>query len=58
MDLPPPCTCDRPGGAHDERCAHVRFVRSSIYEPDLTVPEFLRRQKAVVAAKQSSGVFD
>lgn len=43
--LTPACTCERPDGAHDEKCAYIRHVRSPDYEPDLTLLEFLDRRR-------------
>lgn len=52
--LAPDCNCPKPGGAHDEKCAHIRHVRFGKYEPDWEIPEFLVRKREVL----SEGVFD
>lgn len=49
----PDCTCMQLTGAHDEKCAYIKYVRSADYEPDLEIPVALRRPRDVVA-----GVFD
>ncbi len=55
MNIPPACTCDRPDGAHDERCAYIRWVRSTAYDPgDMEIPLFLLRK----IEEARGGVFD
>jgi hypothetical protein len=49
------CNCDRPNGAHDEKCAHIKHVRFSGCEIDTTIPPRLLRKRDV---KPSEGVFD
>lgn len=56
----PTCNCTKIQDSHDERCAIIRHVRGldgQSYEPDLTIPSFLMRERRKRQPKPES-VFD